>query len=310
MADVFVSYAAEDGEVARYVARGLKNAGYDVWNYLDDGQIAGEEYVDNIMKHVKASRAVVLFVSEAALRSVQCDTEAQLAWQMEKVVIPLLSGMTFPELEQKIVDGKEKGARWAGRIGTRVTIAIDSENPQAVLDSVLTSLRATVRPSRAPAGRSAPVVAPAPVQRASTGGALLATIVGAVGVLYNLFFLKVLFTPPATPLEHQVRSQFRLALTTSILVNLAGLAQNGALLYGAGLLRKKDPRGAPLIRTTALTMLATIGIWAIVNLMSFSSPAAAAMMNSADLVQTTLATAAIALFPAALVFWVFRHAKR
>jgi cbb3-type cytochrome oxidase subunit 3 len=33
-------------------------------------------------------------------------------------------------------------------------------------------------------------------------------------------------------------------------------------------------------------------------------------MNSADLVQTTLATAAIALFPAAIVFWVFRKAKR
>jgi len=27
MADIFVSYSAEDGEVARYVAQGLENAG-------------------------------------------------------------------------------------------------------------------------------------------------------------------------------------------------------------------------------------------------------------------------------------------
>jgi hypothetical protein len=309
-ADIFVSYASEDGDVARHVARGLKREGYAVWNYLDDGQIPGEDYVENIGEGVRAARVIVLFVSPNAVASPQCNAEAQIAWQESKVVIPLLSRVSYDQLLET-----RKGKGWVDRIGATVAIPIDAMEPEQVLETVLTGLRSTLRPSRAAAGspsrHAAPSPAPAPPSAiAPAGGAILATIVGALGILYNLGFLKILFTPPATAQEHLVRAQFRLALTASILVNLAGLAQNGALLYGAGLMRKRDPRGAPIIRKTALSMLATIGLWALVNLMSFGGAAAARTMNSADLVQTTLATAAIALFPAAIVFWVFRKAKR
>src|SRR6476646_8668775 len=132
MADIFVSYAAEDGPIARYVAQGLKQADYDVWEYQTDGQIPGADYLDNIGEGVRQARVVVLFVSPHSIASPQCNTEAQIAWEKDKDLIPLLRGITFDQMA-----ASKKGKRWADRIGTRVSIQIDGREPQAVLDAVL-----------------------------------------------------------------------------------------------------------------------------------------------------------------------------
>src|ERR1700730_12911940 len=99
MADIFISYAAEDGEVARYVAKGLEDANYTIWYYQKHGQVAGEDYLDNIGRRVREARAVVLFVSESALTSPQCEAEMRIAWEQGKKIIPLLSGLSFKRLE-------------------------------------------------------------------------------------------------------------------------------------------------------------------------------------------------------------------
>lgn len=322
MADIFVSYAAEDGGVARYVADGLEKAGYTVWYYQKHGQVPGEDYLDNIGERVREARAVVLFVSDGALSSAQCESEAQIAWEERKELIPLLSGFSFDVLRSKEVHGKREGKRWADRIGTRVSIQIDAEDPESVLQAVLAGVRSTVRPSRsvptagsapraaAPVAPSAPM--PAAAARPSSGGTV-ATVLGSLGVLYCLFSLNRVLSPPPGP-EAIVAALFPTVKTMNVLINLVGLALNAGLLYGAWLLRRGDSLGAVLIRRIALGMLMAIGIWAIVVLSSFSGASAAAKVpNPADrsnLVSGTVFLAIISLVPSAIVFWLFRGARK
>lgn len=312
MADVFVSYAAEDGEVARYVAQGIAREGYEVWYYQEHGQTPGADYLDNIGEGVRQARVVVLFVSASAIASPQCNSEAQIAWEESKEVIPLLSGLSFQELK-----ADKKGKRWADRIGTRVSIQIDPANPQAVLDSVLAGLRATRRttsaaPSRAAAVKPAAFPAFPPVRpSALPTGTIVAGAFGGLGLLFCLLSLGPTLSPrPGTP-EAYILANFAAIKITNVLVLLVGIAQNAALLYGAWLVHRKDPRGAPLIRKVAMTMLASVVLWAVICLFSLTGSRAAALIpNPADRSQAVVATflrALTSLLPSAIVFWLFRH---
>ena len=315
MADIFVSYSAEDGEVARYVAQGLENAGYDVWYYQKHGQVAGVNYLDNITDRVKESRAVVLFVSDGSLQSAQCETEAQTAYEEKKPVIPLLRGFSFEVLKTRKVAGEETGKHWASRIGTRVSVEIDDDDPEAVLQTVLAGLRATVRPSRAAAVSSAPASSPSPTLRTSKGppsGAVIAGAVGALGLLYCLFSMGRVFSPAAGG-EAWLAANFPTVRIANVLVNLVGLAQNAGLLYGAWRLKQNDPAGAPFIRKVALSMLVAVGLWALVCLFTFMGSRAAALMPDpaarSTVINGTLFLAMVALVPSGIVFWLFRNAK-
>jgi hypothetical protein len=319
MADVFVSYAAEQGEVARYVAQGLETAGYDVWYYQKHGQIPGEDYWKNIGRRVREARAVVLFVSDAALQSVQCKAESRIACETEKELIPLLSGFSHAELlEREFVPGEKEGQSWADKIGSRVAIQIDGMDPEEVLQTVLVGLRANVRPSRELAGSasSGRAPSPAPATRPAgtpSSGAVIAGAVGALGLLYCLFSMGRVFSP-APGGEAWLAANFPTVRVANILVNLLGLAQNAGLLYGAWRLKQNDPAGAPLIRKVALSMLVAVGLWAVVCLLTFTGSRAAALMPNpaarSTVVNGTLFLAMVALLPSGIVFWLFRNAKR
>ncbi len=96
-----------------------------------------------------------------------------------------------------------------------------------------------------------------------------------------------------------------------MLVILAGIAQNAALVYGAWLVHRQNPRGAPLIRKVALTMLASVVLWAAVCLFALTGSRAAALIpNPADRTNAVLGTIFLALtslFPSAIVFGLFRN---
>lgn len=311
MAEVFVSYAAEDGEVARYVAEGLKAERYDVWYYQGDGQTPGQDYMDNIGDGVRSARAVVLFVSPSAIASPQCNSEAQIAWEESKEVIPLLRGLSFEQLK-----ADKRGKRWADRIGTKVSISIDGRPPRAVLDSVLAGLRATRRATggAGPPAQPAAAPLPSPAARAPAAGAVVAGVVGGLGLVYCLSSLGRVLSPPAGSPEAWVLANFPVAKSADVLVNLVGAAQNAALLYGAWLFHRREPRGAPLVRTISLTMLAAVALWLIVCLLAFTGAGAAARIpNPADrsrLVEATIFVGLIALVPSAIVFWLFRDARK
>lgn len=324
MAEVFISYAAEDGEIARYVAEKLRGERYDVWYYQGDGQTPGQDYMDNIGDGVRDARVVVLFVSPSAIASPQCNSEAQIAWEESKEVIPLLRGLTFDQLK-----ADKRGKRWADRIGTKVSISIDGNAPDAVLESVLAGLRATRRttatgglpggggPSAVPA-RPAASPRPAPAHPAAASGvpaagAVVTGVVGVLGLLFCLYSLRALGSP-APGVEAWVLTNFPTFRAANILVNLLGLAQNAGLLYGVWLLHRRDARGAPLIRKVALSMLAAVGLWLVFSLFVFTgSGAVARIPDPADrskLVEAIIAFGMIALVPSAIVFWLFRGARR
>lgn len=312
MADVFVSYAAEDGEVARYVAEGLEEAGYTIWYYQKHGQTPGADYLDNIGQGVRDARAVVLFVSDSALSSPQCESEARIAWEENKAVIPLLSGFSFDVLK-----AKEKGRRWVDRIGTRVSIEIDANDPESVLQAVLAGLRATVRPSRpVSAASAAPARAAAPASPAKTSpaGTAVAAIVGALGLPYCLLSLSHALSPDARTPDGWVLANFSTFRGVTLLVNLAGAIQNGLFLYGAWLLHRREARGAPLVRKVALTMLVSVAIWLVVSLFCFTGAfSRAAIPNPADrskLIGSTIFFGLVALVPSGLVFALFRGARK
>jgi TIR domain-containing protein len=311
MADVFVSYAAEDGAVARYVAEKLKGEHYDVWYYQGDGQTPGQDYMDNIGDGVRNARVVVLFVSLSAIASPQCNSEAQIAWEESKEVIPLLRGLTFEQLK-----ADKRGKRWADRIGTKVSISIDGKAPDAVLESVLAGLRATRRTTGTtarPAVPARPAAAPLPSPAYPAAGTVVAGVVGGLGLLYCFYSLGYVLFTPAGP-QAWIFANFPTVKTADLLVNLLGAAQNAGLLYGAWLLHRRDSRGAPLIRKIALTMLAAVGLWLVLCLFVFTGAGAASRIpNPADrskVVEATIAFGMMALVPSAIVFWLFRGARR
>ena len=318
MADVFVSYAAEDGAVARYVAEKLKGEHYDVWYYQGDGQTPGQDYMDNIGDGVRGARVVVLFVSPSAIASPQCNSEAQIAWEESKEVIPLLRGLTFDQLK-----ADKRGKRWADRIGTKVSISIDGRAPDAVLESVLAGLRATRRTTGAggipavptrPAAQPRP--SPAPPAAASgvpAAGPVVVGVVGVLGLFFCLYSLRALASP-APGVEAWVLTNFPTFRAANVLVNVLGLAQNAGLLYGVWLLSRRDARGAPLIRKVALSMLAAVGLWLVFSLFVFSGAGAVARIpdpaDRSKLVAAIIAFGMIALVPSAIVFWLFRGARK
>lgn len=310
MAEIFVSYAAKDGDIARYVAQGLKHADYEVWEYQQDGQTPGADYLDNIGEGVRRARVVVLFVSANSIASPQCNSEAQIAWEESKEVIPLLRGMTFEQLK-----ADKKGKRWADRIGTKVSIQIDGREPQAVLDAVLAGLQATLRTTGATpaiAARTPAAAPPTPFPSASPAGlpprVIVAGAVGVLGLLYCLYSTRRVLSPPPGP-EAWLAASFPTVKVANILVNLVGILQNGALLNGA-LGWRKDPGGGPLIRKVAISMLVTVGLWALVCLFTFMGSRAAALIPDpaarSTVINGTIFLAMVALVPAAIVFWLFR----
>ena len=142
----------------------------------------------------------------------------------------------------------------------------------------------------------------------------MAGIVGALGLPYSLLNLfKALSPNPAAP-DGWVLANFSGFRTITLLVNLAGVAQNAALLYCAWLISRRDARGARLARTVALTMLASVSVWLVVSLASFSGASARALIPNpaahSKLIGGTIFVALLALVPSGLVFAIFRRARK
>ncbi len=75
---VFISYACEDGELARRLSRSLQDAGFDVW--LDENNILpGDNWAEKVSQALKESQAMVVLVSPAAMDSKWVRHEIEFA---------------------------------------------------------------------------------------------------------------------------------------------------------------------------------------------------------------------------------------
>lgn len=91
---VFLSYAEPDESVARRVAAGLEKANLEVW-YDHDKIRAGMNWADEIAKALRESRAMVVLLTPAALRSTRVRREIEYALGDETYshrLIPVIVG--------------------------------------------------------------------------------------------------------------------------------------------------------------------------------------------------------------------------
>ena len=312
MADVFISYAHGDAEIAASVAARLEAVGYTTWRYEEKSRLGGS-YLERIAKEIRGCRAALFVISAASLASPQCKAELVRAHELSKPLLPLRRGISHEDL---VRSSDEWGLALKGAVTEEVTL----ETAAAVADDAAAVLREQgVEPGGPPSlpstsGRNARGAAPATAPKAASPGTAIAAILGGLGLPYTLYHLGRTLSPPAGSPESWVFSTFGSFRTATLLVNAAGVAQNALLLWSAWLAHRRDPRGGPLLRKVSLSMLVTVGLWLLVALAIFSGRAAAAAVpdaaNRSALFAGAITAALIAAVPSALVFFLFRHGGR
>ena len=141
MADVFVSHAEEDAEVALEVARGLRAAGYSTWTYEENSE-PGTSYLLNVEDEIERCRAVVLVISPDSLSSDQVTKEVVRAHEGAKPFVPLRRGISHVEFQQR---RKE----WRLALGAAVSIDVPPEGAAALAPRIARGLRSSAsRPDR------------------------------------------------------------------------------------------------------------------------------------------------------------------
>jgi hypothetical protein len=305
MADVFLSYAHQDGDLVRELVPLLEAAGYSTWYYEDKGAV-GASYLRQIDQEIERCHAVIVVISPDSIDSDQVSKEVIRAHEARKKFVPVRRDITHAEFQQRQPE-------WRMAFGAAVSAEIPEEGAAALGPRLVAGLKALgVEPGGPPST--------APEERRERPafdaglGANLALIIGALGIPWSLFHLFRAISPPAGTPEGFVLTTFSGFRTATILLNLLGLALNARLVQGALLLRRRDPRGAPMIRNAALVLIVAIGLWLVVSLLSFTgSGARAAIPDSSargGLVSATFFAALIGLIPSGLVFAMFRRANR
>lgn len=91
---VFLSYAYADELLARRIAEGLKEAGFDVW-YDRSEILPGENWADKISRALRESEAMVVLITPESLRSPNVQWEIGYALgdkSYKKRLIPVVVG--------------------------------------------------------------------------------------------------------------------------------------------------------------------------------------------------------------------------
>jgi hypothetical protein len=88
MADIFISYASEDRELAAALAGKLTSRGYSVW--WDHHLVGGSQFRDVIHEQLKSSRVTLVIWTAHSLKSAWVKDEADEALRLNKI-IPLFS---------------------------------------------------------------------------------------------------------------------------------------------------------------------------------------------------------------------------
>jgi adenylate cyclase len=114
MSHVFISYARSDEDLAREIADGLREAGYQVWR--DDELPAHRSYAEVIEERIKGASAVVVLWSAEAAKSQWVRAEADSARASLSLVQVTLDGTIPPMPFNQIQCADFKG--WDGQRST------------------------------------------------------------------------------------------------------------------------------------------------------------------------------------------------
>lgn len=112
---VFISYARSDGERVHALVEGLRQLRYDAW--LDEELTGGQEWWDTVLSQIRASSAVLVTVSRAALESVAVRREYEYGHAVGRALLPVVVELvrleTLPPLlaPLQVVDYREPGMK-------------------------------------------------------------------------------------------------------------------------------------------------------------------------------------------------------
>jgi hypothetical protein len=94
MADVVVSYRAEERDQAAYVVRLLDLAGFSVW--WDQKLVAGRSYDRAVLQEIDACKCVVVCWSQNSIHSDWVRAEAKIALEQDKIIPVMLNMVRIP----------------------------------------------------------------------------------------------------------------------------------------------------------------------------------------------------------------------
>jgi class 3 adenylate cyclase/tetratricopeptide (TPR) repeat protein len=131
---IFLSHVAKDLTTTEYIGQGLEAFGYSTW-YFERDVIPGTSYLIQISQAIEECDALVLIVSQSALKSDQVTKEVVAAFEKNKPIIPVLIGMTSTEF-------KERQPEWRHALGGTAMIKVKQEKelPTAI-DGIINGLK-------------------------------------------------------------------------------------------------------------------------------------------------------------------------
>ena len=312
MADVFISYAHQDGDVVKDLSPALEAAGYTTWYYEDRGAV-GASYLRQIDQEIERCHAVLVVISPDSIASDQVSKEVVRAHEARKKFVPVRRDITHAEFQQRQPE-------WRMAFGAAVSAEVPEEGAAALGPRLVAGLRALgVEPGGPPALPTSPLrrlsraAVRGTAQKEGKLGATVAAVVGIIGLLVSLGqFLAM--QNPTSPQTAWLAQNFPAFRTITLVVNAVGVALYGAMLHAAWKLRSGDGSRARAIRGFSIGILAAVGVWLLVSLSQFSGNAArghfASDAQQSSLIQGAWTAAILGFVPAGIVFAMFRHAKK
>ena len=311
MADIFISYAHQDGDLVEELSPALEAAGFTTWYYEGKGAI-GASYLRQIDQEIQNCHAMIVVVSPDSIESDQVSKEVIRAHEAKKKFVPVRRDITHAEFQ-------ERQPEWRMAFGAAVSAEVPEEGAAALCPRLVAGLKALgVEPGGPPPLPSTPwkrlsrAAARGTAGKDSKLGATVALVVAGIGVLVSLAQLSGMVAP-TTPQNAWLAANFPAFRQVTILVNALGVLLYGAMLLAAWRLRRGDPRGARTIRGVSIGLLAAVALWFFVSFSQFSGDEARPRFPSeaaqSTLLQGTIAAAFVGLVPAGLVFALFRNAR-
>ena len=146
MADVFISYAHQDGDVVKELSPALEAAGYTTWYYEDKGAI-GASYLRQIDQEIERCHAVIVVISPDSVDSDQVSKEVIRAHEARKKFVPVRRDITHAEFQARQPE-------WRMAFGAAVSAEVPDEGVAALGPRLVAGLAGarcgTGRPAGAP----------------------------------------------------------------------------------------------------------------------------------------------------------------
>ena len=120
---VFISYSHRDSARVLDIISPLHAQKYRVW--YDEGIPAGCDWPKNIAQHMRAASAVLFFISETSISSINCLNEIREAAQQKKAILCMR------------LDASALPAEWDSLIGQAPTLQAGDEPAEALAQAVL-----------------------------------------------------------------------------------------------------------------------------------------------------------------------------